>query len=65
MVKVWFPTQYMKLVGLHATKRPPEAVFQIAPSMTKHEVKEHLTKIYNIPVIRVNTMNYAGRTFSF
>jgi ribosomal protein L23 len=28
--------------------------------MTKHEVKEHLTKIYDLPVQRVMTANFAG-----
>eukprot|EP00566_Odontella_aurita_P030618 CAMPEP_0113526692 /NCGR_PEP_ID=MMETSP0015_2-20120614/886_1 /TAXON_ID=2838 /ORGANISM="Odontella" /LENGTH=74 /DNA_ID=CAMNT_0000425053 /DNA_START=319 /DNA_END=543 /DNA_ORIENTATION=+ /assembly_acc=CAM_ASM_000160 len=29
--------------------------------MTKHEIKEYLTKIYNLPVKKVNTMNYLGK----
>lgn len=29
--------------------------------MTKHEIREHLEKIYNLPVLRVNTMNYMGK----
>jgi large subunit ribosomal protein L23 len=29
--------------------------------MTKHEIKEYLTKIYNLPVKKVNTMNYEGK----
>lgn len=29
--------------------------------MTKHEIKEHLTKIYDLPVKSVNTMNYQGK----
>jgi large subunit ribosomal protein L23 len=29
--------------------------------MTKHEIKEYLTKIYNLPVKSVNTMNYEGK----
>lgn len=40
--------------------RPAQAVFKVAPSMTKHEVKEHLTKIYDLPVQRVMTANFAG-----
>jgi large subunit ribosomal protein L23 len=41
--------------------RPPQAVFKVPPSMTKHEVKEYLTKIYQLPVQRVMTANFAGR----
>eukprot|EP00574_Skeletonema_japonicum_P012258 CAMPEP_0201715454 /NCGR_PEP_ID=MMETSP0593-20130828/1642_1 /ASSEMBLY_ACC=CAM_ASM_000672 /TAXON_ID=267983 /ORGANISM="Skeletonema japonicum, Strain CCMP2506" /LENGTH=89 /DNA_ID=CAMNT_0048204965 /DNA_START=232 /DNA_END=501 /DNA_ORIENTATION=- len=29
--------------------------------MTKHEVKEYLTKIYNLPVVTVRTQNYLGK----
>jgi hypothetical protein len=41
-------------------KTPPEAVLQIPPSMTKTEVREYLTKIYEIPVLKISTMNYLG-----
>ena len=37
------------------------ATFRVLPRMTKHEIKEHLEKIYNLPVIKVNTMNYMGK----
>jgi large subunit ribosomal protein L23 len=29
--------------------------------MTKHEVKEYLTKIYGLPVAEVRTQNYLGK----
>eukprot|EP00584_Thalassiosira_punctigera_P009984 CAMPEP_0172535646 /NCGR_PEP_ID=MMETSP1067-20121228/7559_1 /TAXON_ID=265564 ORGANISM="Thalassiosira punctigera, Strain Tpunct2005C2" /NCGR_SAMPLE_ID=MMETSP1067 /ASSEMBLY_ACC=CAM_ASM_000444 /LENGTH=77 /DNA_ID=CAMNT_0013320587 /DNA_START=166 /DNA_END=399 /DNA_ORIENTATION=+ len=29
--------------------------------MTKHEVKEYLTKIYDLPVVEVRTQNYLGK----
>jgi large subunit ribosomal protein L23 len=29
--------------------------------MTKHEIREYLTKIYDLPVKDVNTMNYEGK----
>jgi len=38
-----------------------QAIFRTEPRMTKHEIKEYLTKIYNLPVKRVNTMNYEGK----
>ena len=38
-----------------------KVVFRVVPSMTKHEVKEYLTKVYNVPVKAVNTMNYDGK----
>eukprot|EP00565_Helicotheca_tamesis_P007887 CAMPEP_0185724064 /NCGR_PEP_ID=MMETSP1171-20130828/667_1 /TAXON_ID=374046 /ORGANISM="Helicotheca tamensis, Strain CCMP826" /LENGTH=103 /DNA_ID=CAMNT_0028391839 /DNA_START=177 /DNA_END=488 /DNA_ORIENTATION=- len=38
-----------------------KATFRVLPKMTKHEVKEHLTKIYNLPVVKVNTQNFMGQ----
>ena len=40
--------------------RPNQHVFHVDPSYTKHEIKEYLTKLYNLPVVKVNTMNYQG-----
>eukprot|EP00588_Corethron_pennatum_P014816 CAMPEP_0194279638 /NCGR_PEP_ID=MMETSP0169-20130528/14044_1 /TAXON_ID=218684 /ORGANISM="Corethron pennatum, Strain L29A3" /LENGTH=92 /DNA_ID=CAMNT_0039024087 /DNA_START=114 /DNA_END=392 /DNA_ORIENTATION=- len=40
---------------------PAKAVFRVLPRMTKHEVKEYLTKIYKLPVVKVNTVNYDGK----
>mmetsp|Transcript_7001 Transcript_7001/g.10041 ORF Transcript_7001/g.10041 Transcript_7001/m.10041 type:complete len:118 (+) Transcript_7001:144-497(+) len=61
--KMWMPTMPMTLVGSrNATKyKPATATFRVLPKMTKHEVKEYLTKIYNLPVVKVNTMNYMGK----
>lgn len=35
-------------------------VFRTEPNYTKHDIKEYLTKVYNLPVIKVATMNYEG-----
>jgi hypothetical protein len=40
---------------------PAKAKFQIPPSMTKTEVKEYLTKIYDVDVLNVNTLNVLGK----
>lgn len=59
----WMPT--LPLILLHATNAttttPASAIFRIQPSMTKHEVTEYLTKIYNLPVVQVRTQNYLGK----
>lgn len=60
MVKVWFPSMFMKLVSLKTTVTPPIAKLQVPPSMTKTEIKEYLTKIYNVNVLKVDTANYLG-----
>ena len=60
MVKVWFPNLYMRLVSVQLNKSPPLAILYVPPKMTKHEVKEYLTKIYDVNVIKVNTANFLG-----
>lgn len=61
MPRVWFPNMYMKLVSLNTARVPAEANLLVSPKMTKTEVREYLTKIYNIPVISVTTMNQSGK----
>ena len=61
--RMWMPVMPMTLISTQnatATK-PAKAAFRVLPKMTKHEVKEYLTKIYNLPVAKVRTMNYLGR----
>lgn len=57
------PTEPMILVSAKNAMEnyPARAVFRVSPKMTKHEIKEHLTKIYQLPVKKVNTMNYLGK----
>jgi large subunit ribosomal protein L23 len=61
MVKVWFPNMFMKLIKVDMKAKAPTALFHIPPSMTKFEVKEYLTKIYNVPVESVATANFLGK----
>lgn len=42
-------------------RQPARATFRVLPRMTKHEIKEYLTKIYGLPVRKVSTMNYLGK----
>lgn len=57
------PTMAMTLLATrNATARhPATATFRIEPHMTKWEVKEYLSKIYNLPVKKVTTANFDGR----
>mmetsp|Transcript_33158 Transcript_33158/g.40688 ORF Transcript_33158/g.40688 Transcript_33158/m.40688 type:complete len:139 (+) Transcript_33158:371-787(+) len=60
--QVWMPTLPMTLINARnaSADGPAKATFRVAPRMTKHEVKEYLTKIYNLPVTSVNTTNFDG-----
>jgi large subunit ribosomal protein L23 len=61
--EMWMPNLPMVLLHAeHATPTTPaSAVFRVLPKMTKHEVKEYLLKIYNLPVVQVRTQNYLGK----
>ncbi|CAM9430335.1 unnamed protein product [Heterosigma akashiwo] len=41
--------------------RPTQAIFKVSPKMTKIEIKQYLTKIYNLPVSKVMTQNFLGK----
>lgn len=61
--RMWMPTMPMTLVSAtNATEtHAAKAIFRVLPKMTKHEVKEYLTKLYDLPVAKVRTMNYMGK----
>lgn len=62
MVKVFFPNLFMRLLSFNPAATPPKAKLYISPKMTKTEVKEYLTKIYNVNVQKVTTANFLGET---
>eukprot|EP00656_Telonema_subtile_P054064 TRINITY_DN796_c0_g1_i3.p1 TRINITY_DN796_c0_g1~~TRINITY_DN796_c0_g1_i3.p1 ORF type:complete len:107 (-),score=38.09 TRINITY_DN796_c0_g1_i3:172-492(-) len=41
------------------------AVFKVAPSMKKPQIKEYLSTIYNMDVVKVNTANYEGKKYNY
>jgi Ribosomal protein L23 len=45
---------------VNAKRNPPQALLYVPPKMTKTEVKEYLTKIYNVNVLDVMTANFLG-----
>mmetsp|Transcript_55712 Transcript_55712/g.156323 ORF Transcript_55712/g.156323 Transcript_55712/m.156323 type:complete len:129 (-) Transcript_55712:59-445(-) len=61
--RMWMPNMPMMMTSAkNATaSQPARATFRVLPRMTKHEVKEYLTKIYGLPVKKVNTQNYMGK----
>ena len=58
-----FPNMPITLMSSYSgsVNMPPKAIFRVRPEMTKHEVKEYLTKIYDLPVTKVNTMNFMAK----
>ncbi|CAB9522019.1 Ribosomal protein L23 [Seminavis robusta] len=61
--RMWMPNMPITLISASdaTATMPAKAVFRVLPKMTKHEIKEYLTKIYGLPVKKVNTMNYLGK----
>jgi large subunit ribosomal protein L23 len=61
--RMWMPTMPLTMVSARSATEtsPAYATFRTPPKMTKHEIKEYLTKIYDLPVRKVNTMNYEGK----
>uniref|UniRef100_A0A914V1T4 Large ribosomal subunit protein uL23m n=1 Tax=Plectus sambesii TaxID=2011161 RepID=A0A914V1T4_9BILA len=63
--RVFLPNFWIKLLN-RASKGPkalPENVlyFEVHPQMTRHDVREYLTKIYELPVRDVNTRVKMGK----
>ncbi|MFR9165995.1 MAG: 50S ribosomal protein L23 [Dysgonomonas sp.] len=42
-------------------KFPNRYAFRVVPSANKVEIKKAVEQMYNVNVVRVNTMNYAGK----
>ena len=61
--RMWMPNMPITLISVRSATetRTASAVFRVSPRMTKHEIAEYLTKIYQLPVKKVNTMNYLGK----
>mmetsp|Transcript_74756 Transcript_74756/g.216038 ORF Transcript_74756/g.216038 Transcript_74756/m.216038 type:complete len:128 (-) Transcript_74756:65-448(-) len=61
--RMWMPNMPMMLTSArNATAlQPARATFRVLPRMTKHEIKEYLTKIYGLPVKKVTTQNFMGK----
>lgn len=56
---------YMRLISWKPNKTPPQALLHVPPSMTKHEISEYLTKIYDVDVQKVMTANFLGQFRAF
>lgn len=51
----------MKLVRPRGTQLPNIVHFECSMEMTKHDIKNYLNKIYNIPVVEVRTKIFLGK----
>lgn len=61
-LRVFLPNFWMKLVKPVGFKYPPNVVvFHCHIKMTERDVKNYLEKIYDIPVVKVDTVLMTGR----
>jgi ribosomal protein L23 len=56
--KLYFPNIIFKLV--RSNLPPHQAVFHVPPQLSKLDIRQYLTKLYDISVCDVRTMNYAA-----
>ncbi|CAH2267297.1 probable 39S ribosomal protein L23, mitochondrial [Pararge aegeria] len=60
-LRVFLPNFWMKLVQPCANQQPNLVQFHCSMEMTKHDIKNYLEKIYNVPVIDVKTRIALGK----
>lgn len=58
---MFLPNFWMKLVRPRGTQLPNIVHFECSMEMTKHDIKNYLNKIYNIPVVEVRTKIFLGK----
>lgn len=60
-LRVFMPNFWMKLVNRTDYEYPPNVVhFKCSTKMTQYDVKNYLEKIYDIPVVEVETKMVGG-----
>ena len=58
---VRFPRMLLTASRTRGVELPPnQKAFTCDPRTTNHEIKEYLTKIYGLDVVKVHTSNYDG-----
>ncbi|XP_050349747.1 probable 39S ribosomal protein L23, mitochondrial [Nymphalis io] len=60
-LRVFLPNFWMKLVRSEGKQQPNKVTFHCSMEMTKHDVKNYIEKIYNVPVVNVNTRIAMGK----
>ncbi|OQR98342.1 ribosomal protein L23 [Thraustotheca clavata] len=64
---VWNRLRFPNMAVTYVAKTPKtrlaenQHIFRVEPNYTKHDIKEYLQKVYNLPVVNVRTMNYEGK----
>ena len=56
---MYFPNIIFKLVRSHLP--PHQAVFRCSPQLSKIDIKDYLSKLYDLEITNVRTINYLGK----
>ncbi|XP_071133834.1 large ribosomal subunit protein uL23m-like [Mytilus edulis] len=52
---------WMKLIKPHREVPKNQVHFEVHPQMSKHDIKQYLEKIYNVPVLKIAVNNEDGK----
>ena len=61
-LRVYLPNFWMKLVKPEFRLKKNVVHFHCSMEMTRHDIKNYLEKIYNVPVVKVDTRIALGKT---
>ena len=60
-IKVYFPNFIFTLIRSGKRRDPNQAVFRVPAMLTKIDISQYLSKIYNLNVTDVHTVNFISR----
>ena len=60
-IKVYFPNFVFTLIRSGKRRDPNQAVFRVPSVLTKIDITDYLSKLYNLNVTDVHTVNFVAR----
>ena len=60
-IKVYFPNFVFTLIRSGKRRDPNQAIFRVPSILTKIDITQYLSKIYNLNVTDVHTVNFVAR----
>ena len=60
-IKVYFPNFVFTLIRSGKRRDPNQAVFRVPSMLTKLDITQYLSKLYNLTITDVHTVNFISR----
>lgn len=60
-VRVYFPNFIFTLIRSGKRRDPNQVVFRVPAILTKIDIREYLTKVYQLAVTNIHTVNFISR----